>query len=157
MGAQSEGLNGRVGSSGLLELCSTSYHPLHCSLLAEPKRGAASLEHCPLHSLQEPKDLESVIQVQRALLAQASLASLCCPSQSPCWWAVCSRESTWCQQPAQVVGTIAASSSEQMGSKLKPWWGDHPESWLLWCGFQTNGNMFQSGLAIGCNHGVEIC
>lgn len=114
-------------------------------------------EQCPLHSLQEAKGLEFIIRVQRALLAQTSLASLCCPSQSPCWWAVCSRESSWCQQPAQVVGTIATSSSEQMGSKLKPWWGDHPESWLLWCGFQTNGNMFQSGLAIGCNHGVEIC
>lgn len=42
-GAQSEGLTGRVGSSGLLALCSTLSHPLRCSLLVEPRRGAVSL------------------------------------------------------------------------------------------------------------------
>lgn len=32
----------------------------------------------------------------------------------PCSWAVCFTEASWCQQSMQVVGTIAACSSEQM-------------------------------------------
>lgn len=51
---------------------------------------------------------------QRALQAQVSLANLCCPPQSPRRWAACSREVCWCRQCAQVVGTTAARSWEQM-------------------------------------------